>query len=181
MKLSLATLAVIASVAGLTLAPRVEAITITDPQYVGMVNPGTPADPSSEVGYVTQLIAMNPGAMTSVGGNSFTRSSNTFSSLPTPTIVGSTKYDTSLPTSLDVTNWSYLILKYDGQNDGTYVFYVAGMNTTVNIPLTGPEGKGLSQILLLNPGTGVPDGGTTVLLLGIGFMILAFAKRSISA
>ena len=75
--------------------------------------------------------------------------------------------------------FTYLIAKYDGQNDLSEVWNISGLTGTITIPGNGPLGYGLSGWRLFNPGgtPGVPDGGTTVMLLGAALGALGMARR----
>ena len=76
--------------------------------------------------------------------------------------------------------YTYLFAKYDGRNDNSQVWYVGDLSGTITIPENGPRGHGLSGWILFGPGTpGVPDGGTTVMLLGAALGALGIARRYI--
>jgi hypothetical protein len=81
---------------------------------------------------------------------------------------------------------------YDGPNDGVAVFNVGGLTGSVDLyryakPLangnllgsnTAQQGYFLmTGWTLLNPTGTVPDGGTTVMLLGMAFGALGMARR----
>jgi hypothetical protein len=75
--------------------------------------------------------------------------------------------------------YSYLFAKYDGPNYGSEVWYVGNLSGIITIPATGGR-YGLSGWTLFGPGGGqVPDGGTTVMLLGAALGALAMARRYI--
>jgi hypothetical protein len=74
--------------------------------------------------------------------------------------------------------FTYLFAKYDGMNDNSVVWNITGLTGILTIPLFGPNGYGLSGWILFGPGTpGVPDGGTTVMLLGAALGALGMARR----
>jgi hypothetical protein len=77
------------------------------------------------------------------------------------------------------TLYSYLFAKYDGPNAGSEVWYVGGISGVITIPGFGLAGQnyGLSGWTLFGPGVGVPDGGTTVMLLGAALGALGMARR----
>ncbi len=74
--------------------------------------------------------------------------------------------------------FTYLFAKYDGQNDVSQVWNISGLTGVITIPADGPLGYGLSGWILFGPtGGGVPDGGTTVMLLGAALGALGMARR----
>ena len=76
--------------------------------------------------------------------------------------------------------YTYLFAKYDGKNDNSQVWYVGDLSGIITIPEYGPRNHGLSGWILFGPSTpGVPDGGTTVMLLGAALGALGIARRYI--
>ena len=74
--------------------------------------------------------------------------------------------------------YTYLFAKYDGKNDNSQVWYVGDLSGIITIPENGPRNHGLSGWILFGPSTpGVPDGGTTVMLLGAALGALGIARR----
>lgn len=99
--------------------------------------------------------------------------------------------DTSIPAGYD-----YALAKYDGQEAGYILFYLGGTASTIpaapyNIWTTGTEQYALSHWTVfngtneINPndggGNGVPDGGSTMTMLGLGLVGLGMVKRKLSA
>jgi VPDSG-CTERM motif len=169
---------VIACVGFMALASQVGAtsLTFTDIHVLGTVSPGAPADDADVATYVDFMISLPaPGAGT-FSGQAITRSSNLFASLPNAVV---TNVDgTSTTFDLGTGLYSYLFAKYDGQNDLSQVWFVGDLSGSVTIPLDGPEGHGLSGWILFGPGGGqVPDGGSTVMLLGAALTGLGVARR----
>ena len=90
------------------------------------------------------------------------------------------------------TGFQYLVVAYDGPNGGVAVLNVAGLTGSVDLyryakPLARQRQSLGSQCCtqgyfkmtgwtLLNP-TGVPDGGTTVMLLGAALGALSMTRR----
>jgi hypothetical protein len=92
--------------------------------------------------------------------------------------------------------FQYLVVAYDGPNSGVVVWNIAGLTGTIQFDAYGrPQtGSGLNNLTgnllggntnqmfkitsftLLNP-TGVPDGGTAVMLLGMGLGALGVGRR----
>ena len=79
----------------------------------------------------------------------------------------------------------YLLVKDGNQDPAWYLFNLStlGWNGTEDLVLTGfwPQQGAISHVSLYGgPGTGVPDGGATVALLGLGLTVLAFARRMLA-
>jgi hypothetical protein len=74
--------------------------------------------------------------------------------------------------------FTYLLAKYDGPHGVSEVWNVQGLTGIVEIPDSLGIGLGLSHWTLFGPGTpGVPDGGTTAMLLGAALGSLGMARR----
>jgi hypothetical protein len=160
-------------------------LTFTDTHVVGTVSPAAPADPASQADYINFMITLVPGTSTthdfggSEGIQTITRSLNLFGSLPTASATGAVS---GTGTTIDLNalgTFTYLFAKYDGQNDNSVVWNISGLTGVLTIPAFGPGGYGLSGWILFGPtGTpGVPDGGTTVMLLGAALGALGMARR----
>ena len=151
------------------------ALTIGDGHYVGLITHGNVGD-NSRAPLLNHLIGMALGASDTFNGESFTRSMNNFGSLPTA-VFG----HNGTGTSVDLGNgglYSYLWAHYGGPGGGTVkVWYVGDLSGTITIP--GNDGHDLSGWTLFGPGAGVPDGGTTVMLLGAALGALGMARRFI--
>jgi hypothetical protein len=75
--------------------------------------------------------------------------------------------------------YTYLFAKYDGPNYGSEVWYVGNPSGIIAIPSTA-GGVDLSGWTLFRGECGpVPDGGTTVMLLGAALGALGIARRYI--
>jgi hypothetical protein len=105
-----------------------------------------------------------------------------FGSLPTALGTGT---QSGTGTTIDLTSlgtFTYLFAKYDGQNDNSVVWNITGLTGVLTIPGFGPNGYGLSGWILFNQtAPGVPDGGTTVMLLGAALGALGMARRFLKA
>jgi hypothetical protein len=136
-------------------------------------------------------------------GDTYQRSGNTFSPLPTAIATGAKSGSgtgdipdngqASLTLDLSTLGtFTYLVAAYDGPNGGVEVWDIAGLTGTISIPRyaepIGVDGslQSSSRYLmtgwsLLNPGggTSVPDGGATILLLGAGLSALTLGRRFI--
>jgi protein with PEP-CTERM/exosortase system signal len=173
---------------------RAQAATITlntaDAGFLGVVDPGSPAELQHEAFYLNFLldqptstsitISDTPGPPTN-DEHTFIRSSNPCiqpSPCPDATLVNAVKADPPGDTSsLNLTAWTYLLAKYG--ND-SYVWFVGNINApdVAALPTTGPNGNGLSHYSLFNQtGVSVPDGGTTMMLLGGALLALALLRR----
>ena len=159
-------------------------VTLTgDSHVVGTVSPAAPASPQAHADYINFLITM--GTNTSVahdfGGSegiqNLYRTTNTFGSLPTASATGAVS---GTGTTIDLNalgTFTYLFAKYDGQNDNSVVWNIAGLTGVITIPADGPLGYGLSGWILFGPTGTVPDGGTTVMLLGAALGALGMARH----
>jgi hypothetical protein len=86
---------------------------------------------------------------------------------------------TGLTIDVDITGWTYIKLAWDGMDQFYYVGDETGV-LTFNSTVFNDNGEpqNLSHYALFNPtGGGVPDGGTTVMLLGAALGSLGIARR----
>ncbi|MEO5721101.1 MAG: VPDSG-CTERM sorting domain-containing protein [Chthoniobacterales bacterium] len=140
-----------------------------------------------------------------MGGEQYTRSTNNFGALP-PAIAtgavfasgsgldfGTNSFGNTVSLTLAMA-FQYLVVAYDGPNGGVMVYDISGMHAGDVIQMARnaePFGDVGSQVMrestryqmtgwtLLNPGQTVPDGGTTLMLLGAGLGAIAFFRRSL--
>jgi hypothetical protein len=163
-------------------SPNSKALTIGDGQTLGNVFFGIPSGDQDRLDYVNHLVFMyNNGITDDVAlGQTFhiVNGAPAFgASLPNAVLAG---HVNGTSTSISLGNgslYSYLFAKYDGPNQGSVVWYVGNLNGVITIP---PDwnGYGLSGWTLFGPGgQGVPDGGTTVMLLGAALGALGMARR----
>jgi hypothetical protein len=151
-----------------------------DTHVVGTISPGAPADPADVATYINFMTALAPGGSGTFAGQNITRTTNLFGSLPTAVGDATAVSGTGVTIDLNVLGtFTYLFAKYDGQNDLSQVWNISGLTGVITIPADGPLGYGLSGWILFGPtGTpGVPDGGTTVMLLGTALGALGMARR----
>jgi hypothetical protein len=178
-KLALLCTAVCATM--LAFSNNASALTIGDDHELGFVEFGIPSSEQDRVNYTNHLIGMALGTTDQALGQTFTRSNNDFGPLPTAVIVGPTVTTPNPPSVVSINIgtglYTYLFAKYDGPNYGSEVWYIGDLSGTITIP--GFAGQyGLSGYTLFGPGTpGVPDGGTTAILLGMAFGALGIARR----
>jgi VPDSG-CTERM motif len=158
----------------LAFSSNAKALTIGDAHELGFVNFGIPSGDQDRTNYVNHLIGMALGTQDDALGQHFTRSNHAFSPLPTAVFALNGKTTTiNLGTGL----YTYLFAKYDGPNYGAEVWYVGDLSGIITIPATA-GGYGLSGWTLFGPGgQGVPDGGTTVMLLGAALGALGMTRR----
>jgi protein with PEP-CTERM/exosortase system signal len=159
----------------LAFSHNANALTIGDAHELGFVNFGIPSGDQDRTNYVNHLIGMGLGTQDDFSGQHFTRSNNNFGSLPTAVF-----HHNGTGTSINLGaagTYTYLFAKYDGPNYGSEVWYVGDLSGTITIPATA-GGYGLSGwTLFTGGGQGVPDGGTTAMLLGTALGALGMARR----
>jgi hypothetical protein len=156
-------------------------LTIGDQHELGQVQPPTPEGDADITQYVNFMIGLSLGGSGHViiGPHNIlvTRSMNNFGSLPGPATLALRGTGTTINLGIQGT-YSYLFAHYGGPGGGfAEVWYVGDLSGTISIPATG-LGHGLSGWALFTaPGGAVPDGGTTVMLLGAGLGALAVVRR----
>ena len=165
-----------------------QALTFDDSYDLGSVTPPEPASPSEEEGYVNNLIGLVQGSgLTTIDGHDYFRKNTSCGTCPAAVFNSRVTKEQgftfdgngNVVVDLGTGGFTYLIGKYDGPNGGTEVWNVQGLTGTVTIPAFGfSQPYGLSHWTLFGPG-GVPDGGTTVMLLGAALGALGMARRYI--
>lgn len=169
-------------------------------QYLlGTVIPGTQGgggQAQRDATMTNALLALGLGGQVNNSGL-YSRSFNNFGSLPAATatgaVLGTNILDGTTPVTVDLgTGFQYLVAAYDGPNGGVAVFNVAGLTGSVDLyryakPLANGNLLGsnvaaqgyfkMTSWTLLNPTGAVPDGGTTVMLLGAALGGLGVARR----
>jgi VPDSG-CTERM motif len=153
-------------------------LTIGDQHELGFVDGNIPNGNGVRRNYVNQLIGMALGTHDVAFGNDFFRSNNSFSPLPQAVLAGLAN-GTGTTVNLESGLYTYLFANYSGQQrDGVNtnfaeVWYVGNLSGVITIP-----GNGLSEWTLFGPGVpGVPDGGTTAMLLGAALGALSVVRR----
>jgi VPDSG-CTERM motif len=166
-------LATAVACASLGFASQASALLIGDAHELGFVNFGIPSGDQDRENYVNHLIDMALGSSDTFSGQDFKRSNNDFGPL------ADAKFDHNGTSNIgiDVTGFDYLFAKYDGPNYGSEVWFVGDLSGVITIPATAKR-YGLSGWTLFtsDPGTNVPDGGATVVLLGAALMGLAVLR-----
>jgi hypothetical protein len=188
MKLTRILPALVATVVMAT-AMAASAATLTSANLLGTIVPGTPSDPANEATMINFLVnAYNSNPAARVLGDNiddpqtevYTLTSG--SSVPAgplaqATMTGSVEVITSNQTiNLGAGGYMYVVAKYGNDSE---VFYIGGMTGEITLANFTGNQNGLSHYVLFNPaGTpSVPDGGTTMALMGLGFCALGVARR----
>src|SRR6267143_5771394 len=142
------------------------ALSIGDTHELGSVWPGVP---SGNALYVNHLIGMALGTINTANGQIYHRSNNAFGSLPTAVF---NHNGTGTTINLGAGGlYTYLLATYAGGLLGSEVWYVGNLSGIIKIPAIG-GGCGLSGWTLFGTGGAVPDGGTTIMLLGASLGVL---------
>jgi hypothetical protein len=151
------------------------ALGMGDSHELGFLWPGIQKKSSNQdrVIYVNRLVGMALGAINIANGQVYFRSNHAFKSLPAaaPTRNGGGRTINLGTGGL----YAYLFATYKGY--GSEVWYVGNLSGLVTIPflagwhwLTGWTLFGIGS-------AAVPDGGVTVMLLGVALGVLALARR----
>jgi hypothetical protein len=146
-----------------------------DSRQLGFLWPGTQTktDNQSKATYVNHLIGMALGAVDVANGEVYFRSNHGFKSLPSAesAVSGGGRTINLRTAGL----YTYLFASYDGY--GSEVWYVGNLSGIITIPFLA-AGHSLIGWTLFGPRSiGVPDGGITVMLLGVALGVLALARR----
>jgi hypothetical protein len=162
---------------GTVLAPGFDAraLGIGDSHELGFLWPGIQKKSSNQdrVTYVNHLVGMALGAINVANGQVYFRSNHAFNSLPA---AARGRNGGGRTINLGTGGlYAYLFATYKGY--GSEVWYVGNLSGIVTIPflagwhcLTGWTLFGIGS-------AGVPDGGVTVMLLGVALGVLALARR----
>ena len=148
-----------------------KALNIGDSHELGFLLPSGSSGNQST--YVNHLVGMALGSIDIANGQIYFRSNNAFN--PLPTAVQATS---GIGTSVNLGTggvFMYLLANYAGF--GSEVWYVGDLHGTITIPGFG-GGCLLTKWSLFRAGApGVHDGGTTVMLLGMGLAALSMGRR----
>jgi hypothetical protein len=160
------------------------ALTIGDAYYVGSIDDGVPSSVSLEAGYINYLITLAAGAtdtrLPPSTGETYNREESILSGpLPTAVVAGAFKNENPTSTAIDVSGFTYILAKYNATKAGSLVWLIYGAGTTVDLP-TSYNDQALGHYTLFNA-TPVPDGGTTLILLGGALVGLGALRRRFSA
>jgi hypothetical protein len=163
-------------------SPKATALTIGDSQTIGYVFYGIPSGDQDRTNYTNHLIFMyNNGITDDVAlGQTFhvENAAPAFGASLATAVFDHNGTGTSVDLGAGGL-YSYLFAKYDGPNQGSIIWYVGNLSGVITIPDVWNQ-YGLSGWTLFGPGGGgVPDGGTTVMLLGTALGALGMACRYI--
>ncbi len=178
------TVAAIACASLLAISSKATPITLdlTSSQFLGYVTPGTPEGDADQAAYINELISLAPSASGTVESSTATRSANTFSGLTTAVS------PSSAPSTMNFgTGYEYLFAFYGNGNDlnlpgkqVALVWIVSGLSGDFTI-----DSKALSHFDLFDPisttHTSVPDGSSTVALLGAALTGIALLRNKFSS
>ncbi|HXG48461.1 MAG TPA: VPDSG-CTERM sorting domain-containing protein [Methylomirabilota bacterium] len=184
---SIALLVVISGL--LNVAPVLHALTIDKTYLIGHVEPGSPSGLAVEEDRLEYFIDRHNGLTPAApDGNTYTLDFGTSVFPPLPPLPG---YDgnstgqigaaaTSL--SIDVTGWEYLMVKWANDSYYYYVGGLTGTHTVVNDVVFNNKGKpqDASHYRFFGGTHGVPDGGSTLLLLGSVLTGLTLLRRKLA-
>jgi hypothetical protein len=159
-------------------------LNIGDPHYLGFIET-TPSDPPDDfkTGVVNLLISMAPNTQAFFFNRAVFRANNDFGPLPGPAVIGPSGTTTNITIGSGI--YSYLYAQYN--NDVTLssegdVWYIGNLSGDITIPSSFGGHNILAGWTLFGPGVpGVPDGGTTVMLLGAALGALGMARRFLKA
>lgn len=178
----------ISAVVALVCASRVHAFTLTAADVIGYVQPATPSEPVDETARLQFFIDLaNNQSAVGPDANSYfpVLGPNVPSTLPSPATFATKITTSSLPITIS-NPYTYLMAKFGP--DAVY-YYLGGQTGTLESlfvpPDLGTNGNGLSHISLFNqtgtgPGTSVPDGGATAVLLGFAVSGLVLLRRRVA-
>jgi hypothetical protein len=157
------------------------ALNFGDTYDVGSITPDGGGD-AERTTYINVLIGMAPNATNTVGGQTYVRTANAVSSSPAVFALngpGTSPQNQTVTIDLGSGGYTYLYAKYDGPAFGAEVWNIAGLSGLITIPnFAGPNGAlQLSGYTLFTGTGGVPDGGTTVMLLGVALGALGVVRR----
>ena len=146
-----------------------------DSHELGLLWPGVQKKSGAQnrATYVNHLLGMALGAINIANGEVYFRSNHAFKSLPAATQARNGGGRTiNLRTG---GLYAYLFATYKGY--GSEVWYVGNLSGMVTIPFLASGHCLTGWTLFGTGGAGVPDGGVTVMLLGVALGVLALARR----
>jgi hypothetical protein len=164
---------------GAILAPSHDAsafaLEVGDSQELGSLWPGIQKKSSNQdkASYVNHLLGMALGAVDVASGQVYFRSSHSFEFLP-----AAARAHNGGGRTLNLRTaglYTYLFATYSGY--GTEVWYIGNLGGIITIPFLASGHHLTGWTLFGAASVGVPDGGITVMLLGVALGLLALARR----
>ena len=149
-------------------------LNIGDSHELGYLWPGLPSGDQNRVTYVNHLIGMALNTIDIANGQIYFRSNNAFGSAPAATFaLNGTGRNINLGAG---GVYTYLFANYSGA--GSEAWYIGNLSGMITLPAASGLFR-LSNWTLLGPGAGagVPDGGTTAMLLGMAICALALSHQ----
>jgi len=178
-KLALFCTAVCAAMFAFTYDADAYTLNFNDAWNLGWVSPADAAGSAQEAVYVNTLIgfAQGSGLHSGINGHDYFRFDTSCGTCPAA-VFSSTDNSGSNTVNLGVGVFTYLLAAYQRPNgvSRSIIWNVQGLTGVITIPDSYNQ-CALSHWTLFGPGNGVPDGGTTVLLLGMAFGALGMARR----
>jgi hypothetical protein len=162
----------------LAFSPNAKAVTIlnfNDGHTLGRVFSGE-GNVAQRTALLNHMIGMALSTSDSFLGHKVFRSSNNFGHLPGPAVFALTGHGTNITIGSGI--YSYVLAQYGkGVNSVGQAWYIGNLSGDITIPATTGSMR-LTRWKLFGPGVpGVPDGGTTVMLLGAALGALGIARR----
>lgn len=167
------------------ISTNASALSVTDPSLVGTVLTAQPSSDSDQILYINVLRLLGVGGTATIerppvgpdNDTTLLRSLNLFADLPVAVEAGAFRDETSPYAPIDLGLWDYVYAKYG--NDA-YVWYVGDLTGVVELDASVPGVGGLSHYSLYNA-TSVPDGGATMMLVGMALLGIGAVRRRMVA
>ena len=165
---------------GIALAASAHALTISD--ALGRVVNGVAADAVTDAMMINSLVARANGtspAAYDIVGKTYTLLNDPIPVLPLAVWASTSAVGGDNTVDIGLGGYAYLSVKYNGANGSELVFYIQGLSGGLPVPATD-LGFGANQYSLFNVAgapPGVPDGGATIVLLGVTLGIVGLARR----
>jgi hypothetical protein len=161
--------------------PPIINLTIGDTHELGQIEAAVPHGMGDRLNYVKFILALAPlGSghdIIASHDNLVTRTGNVFANLPEPTLAAFKNGGTNIIDLGAGGTFDYLFAKYDGPHGGAFVWFVGDLSGIINIPLLFQDKHLGGWTLFGVSASTVPDGGPTVLLLGVGLMAIGAARQ----
>lgn len=151
---------------------------LTSSNYLGSIDPGSPASGSAEEAYIDKLISMavSTSFVDTVPNpdKTYTRSSNVLAGLIAADFEA--KSNTGAVTEFTLTGTtSYVLAKF---GNTSHAWFVLGYVGDIEVLSTTGKGGGLSHVSFFGGSpTNVPDSGATIAFIALGLTGLALVAR----